>query len=165
MKEEIIALYNVEWCGEEYSLEKKYSKAGVWALWAENTEGKRICLEVAQTVNIYGEISSALYILSTKDDSKCKGCTDKYPARRRNNEYSVSFNIHKCKSCQYISGLRTKSWKRNPRYIDKYKDMLLNYQNFYFVLVDMSSDMEKGTNRYNTEKEYAKIHQALYWWG
>ncbi|AOY77402.1 hypothetical protein [Clostridium formicaceticum] len=103
--------------------------------------------------------------LLIKDDSKCKDCTDKYPARRRNNGYSASFDIHECKSCPYSSSLRTKSWKRNPRYIDKYKDMILNYQNFEFVLVDMSSDMEKRTNRYDREKEYAKTNQALYWWG
>ncbi|MHB8064873.1 MAG: hypothetical protein ACYDG2_20000 [Ruminiclostridium sp.] len=116
-KEEIIAQYNVEWSEEDYSLEKRYRQSGVWALWAENTEGKRTCLEVAQTVNMYDEISSALYILSIKDDSKCKDCTDKYPARRRNNRYSASFDIHACKSCPYISSLRTKSWKRNPRYM------------------------------------------------
>ena len=107
---------------------ENYKKAGVWALWAENKEGKRVCLEVAQTKNIYKEIKSALYILSNKDDLKCKQCTEIYDARQRFKEYSVTFKIHKCKLCEYESDLRKKSWKMNPRYIDKYQDMILNYQ-------------------------------------
>lgn len=165
MNEEIIVQYNEEWKKEDYSIEKRYKQSGVWALWAENKETKRVCLEVAQTKNIHDEISSALYIISSKDDSKCKECKEKYHARRSDNEYSAYFEIHACKSCSYVSSLRTKSWKRNPRYIDKYQDMILNYKKLEFVLVDMSSDMENKTNRCNREKEYAKINKALYWWG
>lgn len=163
MNEEVIAEYNIKGIKNE-NLEK-YKKAGVWALWTENKEGKRICLEVAQTQNIYKEIESALYILSHEDDLECKQCTDTYYARQRCKEYSVKFKIHKCKSCEYVSNLRIKSWKRNPRYIDKYKDMILNYEKFQFVSVDISPEMENKTNRCEIEKKYAQTKQALYWCG
>lgn len=70
-----------------------------------------------------------------------------------------------CKSCSHVSKLRIKSWKRNPRYIDKYKDMILYYQNFEFVLVDMSLAMKNKSKRYMREQEYANANRALYWWG
>ncbi|WP_238917323.1 hypothetical protein [Clostridium sp. YIM B02555] len=154
MNEEVIAEYHIKEMKKE-NLEK-YKKAGVWALWAENVDGKRVCLEVAQTSNIYKEINSALYILSNEDDLKCKQCSETYDSRQRHHGYSVKFKIHKCKSCEYVSNLRIKSWKRNPRYIDKYQDMILNYQKFEFVSVDVSPEMEK---------KYAQAKQALYWFG
>lgn len=144
---------------------KEYRKPGVWALWAENNLGTRVCLEVAQATNIYEEIKGSLYIISNKDDLKCKQCTEVYCSRQRFTEHSIVFKIHKCKSCEYVSKLRTKSWKRNPRYIDKYQDMVLNYQKFEFVLVDISTEMENKNKRYELEKKYAKTNQALYWWG
>ena len=163
MNEDVIAEFNMKEIKKE-NLEN-YKKAGIWALWAENKAGKRVCLEVGQTENIYNEIKSALFILSNKDDLKCKQCTEKYDSRQRDKEYSTQFKIHKCKSCEHVSDLRIKSWKRNPRYIDKYQDMILKYQKFEFVLVDISTEMESKSKRYEAEKKYAQIKQALYWWG
>lgn len=163
MKEEVIAEYNIKGIKNE-NLEK-YKTAGVWALWTENKEGKRICLEVAQTQNIYKEIESALYILSNEDDLECKQCTEIYYARQRCKEYSVKFKVHKCKACEYVSNIRIKSWKRNPRYIDKYKDMILNYDRFEFVVVDITPEMENKINRCESERKYAQTKQALYWCG
>lgn len=163
MNEEVIVECNIKEIKKE-NLEK-YKKAGVWALWAENKEGKRVCLEVAQTKNIYKEINSAIYILSQEDDLKCKQCTKTYNARQRCKSYSAKFKIHKCKGCDYISNLRIKSWKRNPRYIDKYKDMSFNYKKFQFIAIDTSFKMEDKSNRCEVEKKYAQIKQALYWWG
>ena len=161
MMDEIIVECNIK------EMEKKkfeeYHKAGVWALWANDSEGKKVCLEVGKTINIYNEISSALYILSTEDDLKCKQCADTHNANRRNNEYNAEFKIHNCKSCEYVSNLRKKSWKRNPRYIDKYKDMLLHYQDLQFVLVAMDNTMEDDYIRSQREKEYAETNKALYW--
>jgi len=161
MTEVVIVEYNIK------EMKKKnfeeYKKAGVWALWAKDSEGKKVCLEVGKTINIYDEISSALYILSNEDDLKCKQCTDTHDANQRDKEYSAEFKIHNCISCKYVSNLRKKSWKRNPRYIDKYKDMLLHYQDFQFVLVDMDNTMEDDDIRSKREKEYAETNQALYW--
>jgi|GEM_PF-5970523 len=156
MDEEIIVKYNINEKKKEIS--EKYKNAGVWALWAKDSKGKKVCLEVGKTINIYDEINSALYILSIKDDLKCKQCTVTHDAKLRDRKYSAEFKIHDCKSCEYESKLRSKSWKRNPRYIDKYKDMLLHYQDFQFVLVYMGANDIR-----EIEKEYAVKHQALYW--
>ena len=93
---------------------------GVWALWGKDKKtSKKTCLEVAQTENILSEIKSALYILSHEDDEECKKCCEIYNARKRE-EFSKDFKVHKCKTCEHVSEIRTLSWKRNPRYIDKY---------------------------------------------
>lgn len=144
---------------------ESYQKCGVWSLWAKDSVGMRKCLEVAKTVNIHDEIRSALSLLSNKDDLKCMECSDTYNARRRNKEYSAAFKIHKCKKCYYVSNIRTKSWKRNPRYIDKYKDMLVHYEDFQFVLVEADDAMMNDKCRLEREKKYALENQALYWWG
>lgn len=81
MKEGIIAQYNLKCSKNPVFLEKRYKNSGVWALWGENTEGNKVCLEVAQTENIFSEISSALYILFTEDDLACKNCACTYVAR------------------------------------------------------------------------------------
>ncbi len=144
---------------------EKYSKPGVWALYGQTPIEKWQCLEVAKTVNIYDEITSAIYILTTPDDDKCKKCSDVHPASRKFKEYSVGFNIHNCKKCSYTSKLRIKTWKRNPRYIDKYKDMLKQgYTVFKFICVDVSDNMEDDNKREMVEQHYATKHQALYWW-
>ncbi len=162
MNEKVIAILNIKEI-KKSNLEK-YKKPGVWALWANNIAGKKVCLEVAQTKNIYDEIKSALFILSNKDDLKCKQCSKEYDARQRY-EHSTPFKIHKCKSCEHVSELRIKSWKRNPRYIDKYQDMILKYLEFEFISVDISDEMKYKSKRLEIEKAYAQINQALYWWG
>lgn len=81
---------------------------GVWALWGKDKKtSKKTCLEVAQTENILSEIKSALYILSHEDDEECKKCCE----------------------------IRTLSWKRNPRYIDKYRDISLEYKDMEIVVL------------------------------
>ncbi len=146
-----------------------YSKPGVWALYGHTGNGQCKCLEVAKTIDIYSEIKSAIYILTTPDSNTCKECSlipnNLYSARTRF-EYSTKFNIHKCKECSHTSDLRIKSWKRNPRYIDKYKDMLSKgYVYFKFVCVDISEDMQDNRKRKAVEKQYAKTNTALYWYG
>lgn len=143
-----------------------YKKAGVWALWGVNkVTNKRTCLEVAQTKNISSEVVSAKYILENDDDPRCVGCKCTYQARRRNNDYSECFQIHMCKTCEYESLFRIKSWKINPRYIDKYKDMVEKYEKFEFVLVsDDEKQMKDKASRRKTETEYAIKNKAVYWY-
>lgn len=144
---------------------RKYEKEGVWALWAKTKEGKKVCLEVAQTVNIFKEIKNALFILTHKDDSRCSKCNETYSARTRY-EFSAKFKVHKCKGCAYDkSKLRKKSRKRNPRYIDKYRDMVTQYCDFEFVKVNCSDEMKDKCKRFEIEEEYAIKNSALYWWG
>lgn len=144
---------------------QKYSKSGVWALYGCKLNGEWKCLEVAKTANIYKEINSAIYILTTPDDEKCKKCSDTHPASRKFEEYSAEFDIHNCKGCPHTSKIRIKSWKRNPRYIDKYKSMLeQKYTNFKFVCINKSKDMQDNNKREAVEKLYATEHRALYWW-
>lgn len=147
------------------NVNKEYYKIpGVWALYGRKLNGKWQCLEVAKTVDIYGEVQSAIYILTTPDDVECEKCSDTHPARQKF-EYSAKFNIHNCKKCQHTSKLRIASWKRNPRYIDKYKDMLKQeYIDFRFVCVNISENMQDNNKREAVEEQYAKKHQALYWW-
>lgn len=143
-----------------------YSKPGVWALYGRKECDDWRCLEVGKTVDIFDEIQSAIYILTTPDDPKCEKCGELYPARQRFGEESAEFLVHKCKKCPYVTDLRIKSWKRNPRYIDKYKDMLKqNYIDFKFVCIDMSEDMYDDSRRKAVEKEYATDKKALYWCG
>lgn len=163
MKEEVIAEFNEKINGKNI---EKYKIPGVWALWAmDKRNRKKVCLEVAQTKNIYDEVESAIFILSHEDDFKCKQCYNKYSARQRYKGYSAKFKVHKCKSCDYVSILRNKSWKRNPRYIDKYRDMISKYEKFVFVKVDVSTEMEDKAKRLEVEQNYAKKYQSLYWCG
>lgn len=142
-----------------------YSKPGVWALYGRKLNEEWKCLEVAKTADIYDEIQSAIYILTTPDDEICKKCNDTHPASRKFEEYSAKFDIHNCKSCSHTSNLRIESWKRNPRYIDKYKDMLKQeYIEYKFVCVNKSEDMQDNSKREVVERQYATDHQALYWW-
>ncbi len=147
---------------------QKYSKPGVWALCGRKLNEEWQCLEVAKTANIYDEIQSAIYILTTSEESEeCKNCSkEKYPARQRFKEKSAKFQIHPCKGCPHTSNLRTKSRKRNPRYIDKYKDMLeKGYINFKFVCVNSTEEMRHDKVRREVEQKYAEKHTALYWCG
>lgn len=163
MKEKVIAEVNENINDKNI---EKYKIPGVWAVWAmDKRNRKKVCLEVAQTKNIYDEVKSALFILSYKDDFKCKQCCNTYFARQRYKEYSAKFEVHKCKSCDYVSNLRSKSWKRNPRYIDKYRDMISKYEKIVFVEVNVSTEMEDKVKRREAEKNYAKEHQSLYWYG
>lgn len=143
-----------------------YQRPGVWALYGLDCNDNWICLEVGQTVNIYSELKSAIYILTTHDDDKCKTCSKTYTARRKFKEYSTKFDVHKCKGCSHTSELRISSWKRNPRYIDKYKNMLKqSYIKFKFECVDISVSMHNDKMRKLLEKQYAKENKALYWYG
>ncbi len=145
---------------------QEYSKPGVWALYGRKLSGKWECLEVAKTADIYREIQSAIYILITPDDERCKKCNDTYCARRRFKNQSAKFRVHKCKDCSHTSKLRIVSWKSNPRYIDKYKDMInKKYIDFKFVCINKSENMCVDSNRIEIEKEFAKDVKALYWWG
>ena len=143
-----------------------YEKPGVWALYGQKNNENWRCLEVAETINMYSEILSAIYILNTPDDNICVNCNNQYLARRRFGNDSAKFHIHKCKMCTHISSLRTKSRKRNPRYIDKYRDMIAQkYVEFRFFCVDMSDDMLCHEKRRIVERRYAIDNKALYWWG
>ena len=110
---------------------------GVWALWGKDKKtSKKTCLEVAQTENILSEIKSALYILSHEDDEECKKCCE----------------------------IRTLSWKRNPRYIDKYRDISLEYKDMEIVVLNDSLNIRDRNLRRNMEKAYAEINKAKYWY-
>lgn len=110
---------------------------GVWALWGKDKKtSKKTCLEVAQTENILSEIKSALYILSHEDDEECKKCCE----------------------------IRTLSWKRNPRYIDKYRDISLEYKDMEIVVLNDSLNIRDRNLRCKMEKAYAEINKAKYWY-
>jgi hypothetical protein len=110
---------------------------GVWALWGKDKKtSKKTCLEVAQTENILSEIKSALYILSHEDDEECKKCCE----------------------------IRTLSWKRNPRYIDKYRDISLEYKDMEIVVLNDSLNIRDRNLRRKMEKAYAEINKAKYWY-
>ena len=111
--------------------------SGVWALWGKDKKtSKKTCLEVAQTENILSEIKSALYILSHEDDEECKKCCE----------------------------IRTLSWKRNPRYIDKYRDISLEYKDMEIVVLNDSLNIRDRNLRCKMEKAYAEINKAKYWY-
>ena len=108
---------------------EKYSRPGVWALWAKNKSGNNICLEVGQTSNMLKEINQDIEILRLDDDSdKCINCIVKYDARTRY-QHSAEFKIHKCKQCKdpekikNISTLRKRYALNGPRRVDKYKEI------------------------------------------
>ena len=163
MKEEVIAEFNENINDKNI---EKYKIPGVWALWAmDKRNRKKVCLEVAQTKNIYDEVKSAIFVLSHEDDDNCKQCYKTYFARQRYKEYSAKFKVHKCKSCDYVSDLRKKPLKRNPRYIDKYRDMISKYEKFVFVKVDASTEMKDKAKRLEVEQNYAKKNKSLYWCG
>ena len=108
-----------------------------WALWGKDKKtSKKTCLEVAQTENILSEIKSALYILSHEDDEECKKCCE----------------------------IRTLSWKRNPRYIDKYRDISLEYKDMEIVVLNDSLNIRDRNLRRKMEKAYAEINKAKYWY-
>lgn len=110
---------------------------GVWALWGKDKKtSKKTRLEVAQTENILSEIKSALYILSHEDDEECKKCCE----------------------------IRTLSWKRNPRYIDKYRDISLEYKDMEIVVLNDSLNIRDRNLRRKMEKAYAEINKAKYWY-
>lgn len=143
-----------------------YGKPGVWSLYGRKSNEDWQCLEVAKTVNIYNEIMSAIYILITSDDDICMKCNETYKAKKRFGDNSAEFYIHKCKMCEHVSSLRTKTWKRNPRYIDKYKDILKqNYAELRFLCIDISDNMRYDDKRRAVEQQYAINNKALYWWG
>lgn len=166
MDKNIIIESKVELLNSKEINRRFYEKPGVWALYGRKNKENWKCLEVAKTTNMFSEILSAIYILITPDDNICVNCNNQYLARRRFGNDSAKFYIHKCKTCTYISSLRTKSWKRNPRYIDKYRDMLTqDYFEFRFLCVDMSDDMLCDKKRRTVERRYAIDNKALYWWG
>lgn len=137
---------------------------GVWALWGKDKKtSKKTCLEVAQTENILSEIKSALYILSHEDDEECKKCCEIYNARKRE-KFSKDFKVHKCKTCEHVSEIRTLSWKRNPRYIDKYRDISLEYKDMEIVVLNDSLNIRDRNLRCKMEKAYAEINKAKYWY-
>ncbi len=165
MDKKVIVESNIEELAHMQMSREVYERPGVWALYGLNYNDEWVCLEVAQTANVYSEIQSAIYILTTQDDDECEKCDEKYLARQRFKEYSAEFYVHKCKTCQHTSDLRIKSWKKNPRYIDKYQNMLKqNYKNIKFVCVNMSENMRDSKERKTVEKRYAEENRALYWW-
>lgn len=145
--------------------EEKYNKAGIWALWGINKEtGVYNCLEVGQTKNILKEINTDIEILNLEDSKECKNCSNTYPARMRNKSFSRKFDVHNCCcDCKERSkGLKREHYiGRNPRHIDKYKDMLLHFKDLKFVLVGFSENQEE---RKSIERRYAYDNKALYWY-
>ena len=147
---------------------QEYAKPGVWALYGRKLNEEWKCLEVGKTIDVCDEVECAIFILTTPEKSEeCINCSrKKYPARQRFKEKSAKFQIHSCKGCQHTSELRTKTRKRNPRYIDKYKDMLEEgYIYFKFVCVNITDEMRDDKTRRKVEQEYAEKHTALYWCG
>lgn len=157
MKEVIIKLSN-----DNYVIDKKYKRPGVWALWGKNNHGIEVCLEVGQTKNMLLEINQDIEILRTLDSDNCINCGDIYPASERHS-YSESFNVHECKKCKNKSYLRRKYASNSPRRVDKYKDIMHKYKELEFILVDNSVDKSYEERRL-IEKEYAIEHKALYWY-
>ena len=142
--------------------DKTYDMSGVWALWAENNSNCYICLEVGETQSIKEELNWDIDIFRTADSNVCLKCQETYVARKKY-EWSMGFKVHKCKECTRKSVLRAKYATQNPRYVDKYKDMLNKYKNFEFRLVDCSLN-KSSDERKKIEKEYAHKHKALYWY-
>lgn len=86
--------------GDKKVTNEKYSRPGVWALWAKDKSGNNICLEVGQTSNMLKEINQDIEILKLSDDSdKCINCTEDYNSRKRYHD-SAEFKVHKCKQCK-----------------------------------------------------------------
>lgn len=165
MKEEIILESNIEELSRKVLCNEIYNRPGVWALYGKKNEEQWTCLEVAKTANIKTEINSAIYILITPENPKCKKCTETYRAKRKFENISAEFNVHKCKRCEHTDNLRLKSWKRNPRYIDKYKHMIeQGYKRLKFICVCMSEEMYNDKSRKEVERNYAKENTPLYWW-
>lgn len=157
MKDVIIKLNN-----DNYVIDKKYERPGVWALWGKNNLGMEVCLEVGQTKNMLLEINQDIEILRTLDSDNCINCGDIYPASERHS-YSESFNVHKCKECKNKSDLRRKYILNSARRVDKYKDIILKYKELKFILVDNSVDKSYMERRL-IEKRYAIEHKVLYWY-
>lgn len=157
MSEIIIKLSN-----DNYVIDKKYKRPGVWALWGKNNHGIEVCLEVGQTKNMLFEINQDIEILRTLDNSECINCNDTYSALKRH-LYSEDFKVHKCKKCENKSDLRKKYASNNARRVDKYKDIMHKYKELEFILVDNSVD-KSYEERILIEKKYAIEHKALYWY-
>ena len=65
--------------------------------------------------------------------------------------------VHKCKLCDYVSNLRRKSWKRNPRYIDKYRDIISKYEKIVFIIPQKTSEEGAKALKHLESPEYIKV--------
>lgn len=132
---------------KETNLEQYKKQSGVWAMWAKDTSNTDICLEVAQTMDIFNELQYDLSYLTR--DYRGKSKNKRYSARRLF-IYNKKFDVCEC----------------DPnRTCAKYRDIASCYFDICVYMVCNSNETRE--KRESIELEYAINNKALYWnaWG
>lgn len=131
----------------ETNLEQYKKQSGVWAMWAKDISNTDICLEVAQTKDIFNELH---YNLSYLIRVYRKEHTRKKYSARRLFEFNKKFDV-----CESDSN----------RTCAKYRDIASSYFDVCVYLICNSNETKEG--RESIELKYAIDNKALYWnaWG
>lgn len=127
---------------------EQYKKqSGVWAMWGKDTFNTYVCLEVAQTRDIFNELQCDLLYL--KRDYGKESKNKRYSARKLF-EFNKNFDVCEC----------------DPnRTCAKYRDIASSYSDVCVYLICNSNETRE--EREHIELKYAIDNKALYWnaWG
>lgn len=137
---------------------REISDKGVWILVFRDNLSEEY-LEVGKCKKMKKELLEDLEIIE-KEGCICNGCSkEDYIARKTKN-----FRIKKCKMCDEPKKeiIRKKYAKKNPRRVDKYRDILDKYEreNLSFEIYEIEDESILKT----IESEIAKELEVKYWY-
>ncbi|SEW00406.1 hypothetical protein [[Clostridium] fimetarium] len=131
----------------ENNIEQYKKQSGIWTMWGKDNFNTDICLEVAQTRDIFKELQ---YDLSYLTKVYIKENTRKRYSARRLFEFNQKFSVCECDS---------------NRTCAKYRDIASSYFEVCVYLICNSNETRE--KRESMELKYAIDNKALYWnaWG